>query len=180
MAKQTDNTVIIEVAGENGENLFFPPLQRKFRGRFDYHTPKEPNARKMIDVFPEPIPGQHLELNLDTGEVAILEPLRLSKYEPLAEKIKKRLRCSIPETREEAGTLDLPTAIFWFRRVVDAKLAKVVKGELPTELGGKPRKSFFSQPGDSPTDRLTEAINKQTEAITALLTAFAEQRQPAR
>ena len=175
MAK-AENKVTVEIAGPNCESVYWQPLRRKIRGRFDFHKPRGANARAMLDEFPQPIPGQMIEVDLSTGETAIVEPLRLTEHKVTAERLKKKLNCEFAPVREEVGKLDLPTAIFWLNRIVNDGLAVVIKGDLPSDPGGKPQMSFLNPPRESPTDKLTAAIEAQTKAIMSLLRHVAKQQ----
>jgi hypothetical protein len=147
--------VTIEACGRNS-SLFFPPLQRRVRGRFDVRQIAEPEAARLFNRWPEPIPGQRLELNTDTGAAAITEPLHDPAHRQTRLKVEQEW--SLPPAREVFSEVDVPTWLYWIKRSVDAGLARVVSGQLPEKVSGKPRVRFFSQEQDDPRDRLIRTL----------------------
>lgn len=166
------NVIEIEIDGKNNQTLYFRPLQRRIRGRFDLHRVKEPNAGRLFNSWPEPIPGQRLSLNMDTGEAAIVEPLQAPENAALKAKIEAQGQ-SIAPAREEM-TVDVPTWAFWIKGAVEAGAARVVEGILPEVIEGKPRKRFHSNEVADPIDRLTAAIELQAELQAETLKMLAK------
>jgi hypothetical protein len=70
-----NDTVIIEVAGPQNENLWFLPLDRRIRGRFNPAAIPEPSGA-LMRRFPQGIPGQHIGLDAKAGVGWIDEPWR--------------------------------------------------------------------------------------------------------
>ena len=155
------NTLAVEIDGPQNQNLYFRPLMRAVRGRFDLHRVREPNAGRLHSVWPEPIPGQRLELDLVSGEGAIVEPLHEERYSAIREKIESSGQKIAPE-REVFEQRDLVTWVYWMQGLVTSGKAKLVKGEFP-KLSGKPRTRFHSTEHPDPIDKLTAAIERQNE-----------------
>jgi hypothetical protein len=163
----------VEVDGPKNENLFFRPLSRKIRGRFD--VARIPDPGPLRQSWPDPIPGQRLTLNLDTGEAAIVEPLHDAEHTALRQKIEKR--ATIPPAREELGKVDLPTWLHWLSGTVACGKGHVVAGKLPEKIDGKPKTSFLVQRTPDPIDRLAEGFSRLAEELgkqNALLAKLVE------
>lgn len=169
--------VEIEVAAPRSASLFFQPLQRKVRGRFNARDIREPEAAKVALKWPEPIPGQRLGLGAD-GAGYLLEPLHLPEHKALADKV-RAAGMQLPPEREEFPDADAPTWLFWIKRAVEAGLARVVSGKLPERIDGRPRKQFIlpeqADPRDGLIKRLVgiiyaglpEAKRREVEAVLA-------------
>lgn len=159
------NIVEIEVSGPKNENLFFGPLMRRVRGRYELArtTQHDGKATSLANRITSAIPGQRIGLNVESGEAYIVEPLRGDDYEALRNKLLKKTR--LAPAREDCGKVDLATFVYWLRRLVESNKAVVVVGDLPEQPKGKVKKSFFSTERKSSDERLAEAIEKQTAAI---------------
>ena len=171
------DVVEIEIDGKLNESHYFLPLQRRIRGRFDYMRVAEPKAKTLINEWPHPIPGQHITLNLATGEGQIREPLREEGNELLKEKCEKRGRIG---DHEIFPNVDIATWCHWLKRAVESGYAKLIKGKFPEQIEGKPQISFFSRPQVDQTERLASAIEnqtavakKQTELLSELILKLA-------
>ena len=164
MVKST--RVAIEIDGPQNQNVYFRPLLRKVRGGFDLHRCKEPNAGKLHSTWPEPIPGQRLELDLATGKGAIVDPLYEEKFAALREKIENRGQKLGPE-RENFPT-DVSTWVYWMQELVTGGKAKLVEGDFP-KLTDTPQTRFHSTEHPDPIDRLAAAMEKQNELLTKLV-----------
>lgn len=189
MVATATRTVEIEVDGTetvNGKqeptnvNLYFRPLKRTLRGRFDLHRVKQTKALQNSRQWPDPIPGQRLALDLDTREAFVVEPL----HDPEQSANKRRVtsaRFDLPPAREPLGKVDLATFIYWMRRAIESGVARVVLGELPAEVDGTPQTSFFSTPRPDANanlaaaiDRMATASEQQTKVLTALVEKLAK------
>lgn len=172
---KASNVVEIEIDGPHNQALYFRPLQRRIRGRFDLHRVKEPNAGKLLQAWPEPIPGQHLALNVDTGEGAIIEPLHSPEFAAIREKIERRGQKLGPE-RETLSGVHVPTWLFYLKGLVETGVAKLVSGKLPEKIDGTPQTRFHSSEQPDPIDKLTAAIERQCELTAKLLATLAAER----
>ena len=167
------NTVAIEFDTPQNSNVYFRPLLRAVRGKFDLHRCKEPNAGRLHSVWPEPIPGQRLELDLVTGEGVIVEPLHEEKFAAIREKI-EGLGQKLGPARETFENADLATWVYWMQGLVTSGKAKLVEGEFP-QVKGKPKTRFHSTVQPDSNDRLATAIEKQTEVMAKLVSHLANQ-----
>jgi hypothetical protein len=150
-------SVEIEVDGTHNEAMFFAPLQKSIRGRFDLMRMGEPMARIAAADWPQPIPSLKLGINAE-GNGYITEPLHDAEYTATREKILKKGMTLEPKITEIPG-IDLPTWCYWIKRAVEDGLAKVVAGQLPDKIDGKPRTNFIvNDPPENPMDRLVQRL----------------------
>lgn len=163
MAKS--QTLEIEFDGPKNQSVYFTPIQKRVRGRFDAH--RVVDGGRLLRDFPEPVPGQRLQLDLGTGEAAIFEPLHDHEFIAIRERIEESGR-KLPEQYERVKA-DVATWVYWLRGLVDTGLAKVVVGELPAKVEGVPRTRFHSTEQPDPIDRLATAIEKQSEMLGRML-----------
>ena len=166
MVKQSE-TIKIEIDGPQNQALYFRPIQRRIRGRFDVLRINEPNAAKLRRAWPEPIPGQRLELNLETGEAAIVEPLHFPEFAAIKEKIEATGQKIAPE-REELQGVDVPTFCYFMREAATSGVARIVSGVFPETIG-TPRRRFHSSVQPEPIDKLTAAIERQCDQQSEIL-----------
>jgi hypothetical protein len=175
VAVESKNILEVEVDGPCNESLYFQPWQRKLRGRMDLQRVKGP-THNIIDDWPKPIPGQRIVLNLDTAEAQIVEPLHDPEHEVTRERIKARKYKLGPAVEPLAGQQHLPTLLHWLKRAVESGIVKIIRGTIPDTIDGKPQLSFITGSEPNTGDRLadamqrqTEALNKQTEMLAAVL-----------
>lgn len=166
MAKN-ETLLEVEIDGANNEQLYFAPIQRRIRGRFDFGRVAEPQAKLLTNKYPLPIPGQRLSLDTATGEAAIVEPLHEAEHARTRRIIEKG-KAIAPE-RESLGIAHVPTWLFWIKRAVEAGLARVTKGTLPATIEGEPQRSFFSQSAKNTDDRLAAALEANTAVMREML-----------
>lgn len=160
--------VEIEVDGSRNENLIFAPLQRSIRGRFDFLRVPEASGKVKASDWPGVIPSQRLGIDPD-GCGYITEPLHDESHKAIKEKIEKAGMKLEPDLATFEG-IDLPTWFFWIKQAVESGLAKVVKGKLLDHIDGKPKLDFiFNEPAETPVDKLTVVIERQTAMFAKLL-----------
>lgn len=159
------NIVEVEISCPKNESLFFGPLMKRLRGRYELTrtTQHDGKATSLAGQIPSAVPGQRIGLNLESGEAYLVEPLRGDAYETLRAKVVKK--ALLAPAREDCGKVDLATFVYWLRRLVESNKAVVVVGELPEQPKGNVKKSFFSTERKSSDERLAEAIERQTVAI---------------
>lgn len=186
----------VELDTPGNSNVLFPPLTRNVRGRFLLSRVAEPQAGAKRDEYGDEIPGQRLALDLDTHEGFLIEPLHFDQFRVLKLKIEaKRFGLEEPVQRfalsgeSQPSGQDVPTWLFWLKRLVDAGCARVVKGEsyLPAKLPAGAKTNFFAPPEElsgtaaavkdlkALADRQAEQLTRQSEQIDRLLTALAGQ-----
>jgi hypothetical protein len=168
------NTVTIEIDGPLNQSVYFRPLQKRIRGRFDLHRVKEPNAGKLHSLWPEPIPGQYLMLDFVTGEGAIVEPLWEAKFAAIRDKIEQQGQ-KLPEAREIFQGVDSATWVYWLKGLVDTGTAKLIEGEFPKIDESKVQRRFHSTERPSTEDKLLSAIEQQNILLTELLSKLTKQ-----
>ena len=161
-------TLEIELNGPRNQNLFFRPLQRRLRGRLDFARDSRPLARMKTAQYPLPIPGQRLGIDLDNSEGFLVDPLHDAEHLPTRERIEAS-GAKLGPARESFPNVDAVTWLFWIKSAVDAGLAQVVSGKLPDKITGEPQTSFIMKREPSSSDRLTAAIERQTEVFEKLL-----------
>jgi hypothetical protein len=127
----------------------------------------------MSDKWPAPIPGQRLGIDSE-GRGYIAEPLYSPENAPTREKILKAGMKLAPETETFEG-IDVASWLHWLMKAVASGVARIVKGEFPRELPGKPRLNFImAEPEPSANDRLTAAIERQNALMAQLLERLAK------
>lgn len=160
--------VVVELDGDKNECLYFRPLQRRLRGRFDYMRDSEPMAKVMASEQPGPIPGQQIGYDFDKRQAFVVDPLHGDENTAIRERIQAKGFRLGPE-REEFADADEPTWHFWLQSAVDAGVARVVEGKFPAKLNGKPKKDFLNAERPTANDRLAVAIERQNQLFEALL-----------
>src|SRR5882757_5453439 len=111
-----NNLLEVEFDTANNANVFFQPLQRTLRGRFDVRRMKD--AGRLFSEWPQPIPGQRLSVNFDSGECEIIEPLWEAPYTATRERIEQRGMKLAPG--KESVQAHPATLHFWLRELIDA------------------------------------------------------------
>lgn len=170
MVKQA--VVEIEIDGARNEAHFFRPLMRRLRGRFDLNRVAEPQARMKSVECPDPIPGLRIGLDFVTATGYVSDPLTEPEQAANRARITQR-GLSLGSAREDFPEVDCPTWAFWLRRAVESGAARVVRGELPEELGGAPVTSCVTARRPNSADRLAEAIENNTRVLAAVLEKLA-------
>ena len=161
--------VEVEIGGPLNECLSFRPLPgRLVRGRYDLNRVAEPLAKLKSAEWPVPVPGQRIGVDAE-GIGYLAEPLHSPEHKPLREKIERAGMRLEPELTTFEG-VDVVSWLYWLKRAVEGGIARVVKGALPDKIDGKPRKNFImAEPEPSAVDKLTAAIEKQSQLFERLL-----------
>jgi len=158
--------VEILVDCENRE-LYFPPLNRRIRGRYDFSKIPGPGAAEVASEYPFGLPGMILELSPDGSDAYLREPLYDPQHAATREKIEKRWKLE-PEV-QEFENIDLCTWVRHIKMAIKAGLCRIIKGELP-KVKGKPILSLvLPNPPQSDLAELKDAIREQTAVMTQLL-----------
>src|SRR5947208_587388 len=82
------NVLELEVDHPQNHDWFFPPMERKIRGRIDFQRERQADYWKLRDDFPRGLPGQRLTIDLDAGQVTLSDPIH--QDENIVKQIKKR------------------------------------------------------------------------------------------
>ncbi len=168
------NTIEIEFDTPKNANVCFQPLTRTFRGRFDVRRMKD--GGRLFSTWPEPIPGQRLSVNFDSGECEIIEPLWEPAFAAIRERIERKGMTIAPG--REPAKLDPATAHHWLKGLIETGDCKIVSGELPAKVEGKPQLRFHSveqlDPVESSIVALTSAIQQQTDLLGKLLSKLSD------
>ena len=172
--------VEIEICGPKAEKYFFRPLGRALRGRIRFDDVLNSDTADWVKAgWRDPIPGQVLGVNTETGTKWVREPLCESDHQHLRDRIKEQ-GCTLPVDRELVEANTISDWLFWMIRAVEDGYATVVKltaqhGDLPPvdSLPEKPRKGFIIRtemdPTESAFDRLATVVEGNTKAIKSLL-----------
>jgi len=105
----------------------------------------------------------------------VREPLHDEQFAPIRERVLAK-GVSLEPAIQTFETIDLASWLFFIKRAVEAGIAKIVKGELPAKIDGKIRYNyvFNERTTETPTEKLTAAIERQSELMAALLERLAE------
>ena len=162
----------IEVDGARNEQLYFRPLGRSIRGRFEFQRVGEPMASVVATSWPSAIPSQIIGID-PSGDGYIVEPLHNDEHAATKDQIEKQgMKLEPKITMFE--DIDRVTWQFWLKAAVESGIAKVVSGRLPDEITGTPRLDFITDRKPEIEERLTNALEKQNELFEKLLEKLAE------
>jgi hypothetical protein len=122
----------------------------------------------MMEEWPD-VPGQRLRLDTDKGTAAVVEPLQADEHAALRSKLTAKA-FAIPQALEEFASAHVPTWLYWMKRAVETKLARIVRGQLPDKIDGTPRKQFL---------HATHVPDPRDRRIDQLLTLLLAKLSPA-
>src|SRR5688572_2631884 len=110
--------LVLEFGDDLCRNIYFAPLDRRFRGRFDAQqlARRDRDAGQLLNEWPEPIAGQQLAIDPETGAAEVVEPLH--DFPAVAARIKARGFMLAPQ--RERVTCDLPTLLYYAAAAVKA------------------------------------------------------------
>jgi len=149
----TSNVIEVEVDVARNRNLYFTPLDRTVRGRFDWRRIADKHGPELRDQWGEdPLPGQTISLDLAKGEGAILEPLY---GRPDVMKRVETRGDTLPPERQTFSEIDPQEWLYWLKAAINTGKARLLRGEMPKAVDYRPRR--FGEV-KSTTDRLTEAL----------------------
>lgn len=153
-------TAIIEIDSEANTSLHFGPLGRRLRGGLDLTRTLDIGAAEIRGAWPEPIPGQRLELYASERRAVVVDPLG-AEGDPRQERNRQRIReakFKLPAAREEIDGVDVPTFAYWMRRAVEGGHARLVSGKIPDTAGEKVRLRFHTQEQADPRDKMLNTL----------------------
>lgn len=130
------------------------------------------DAGRLYHEWPQPIPGQELSVNFEAGEVTVREPLWDAPHNAIRQKVEAKGMKLPPGS--ESTTVAPATAFYWLTNALESGDCKIIDGTMPTRVDGEVQTRFHSTAPVEPIDRLTAAIEKQTELMARLLTKLAE------
>jgi len=133
---------VIEVCSKTNQNVMFDPVKAVLRGKWSGDVLRGIGARQALAKLPD-MPGIHIALDPQRKAARIFDPLALPTNRDLLARINEQYP-SISETGKKGRPEDdkaykdlsdtqIKTWATDMRRLVDAGLAVVVKGELWTE-----------------------------------------------
>lgn len=173
----------VQTRTEQARQVFFRPLGRSLRGPVDFSS----RARSKDDYenarrWPEPIPGEVLGINLETGEKYVREPLYDAAHATTREIITQKRGMKLQPQLTPVESESVTTWLHWIKKGVKAGVLRVIQGEIPPEdkWVGKPRLSFIRNEQKPSTNQLAEAIDRMTSAIelqTKLLARLLEAKK---
>jgi hypothetical protein len=154
----------VECVPPQGGMLWFAPLQRGLRGVIDVRTMPEADAA-LLRGWPDPVPGQRVGLTAE-GVGYVADPVH--NHAALKARI-EALGFKLPPAREEFPDTHAPTWLYWLKVCVEAGLVRVVSGQLPDRVDGKPRKRFLSPEEEDPRDAQVKRLESQNQTLVRLL-----------
>lgn len=161
--------IAVEIDGPKNQAVLFAPIQKRIRGRFDLHRVKEPNAGKLYGQWGQPIPGQVIQYDPETGKGVIVEPLHEEQFSAIRERI-EGMGMKLPP-KEQPFECDADTAVYHLKGLVDGGSATLLDGTIPDAVG-TPRTRFHSAEQVSPVDRLAAALERQADLQEKTLEAL--------
>lgn len=156
----------VEIDSINNRDLFFDPLRRVLRGKFDVHRCTEQNAMTLTQRYPPTIPGTRVQIDVAAGTAEIVEPLHRPEYAQVRDRITKQAK-SLPPEREQFDISDpnvLASWVYWLKRGIAAKAATLVSGQFPENLPGTPKTHYIRRERKNDSAVLADAIREQTAA----------------
>lgn len=130
--------VVIEVVADANENVFFPPLQDRLRGRWD--TRKLPIGDTSADglLRMPTIPGLYLRVDPRTKTVEMSDPLALPQNARLLAEVSQvcesipglgnRVRPRQGFTKQLKTDDEVATWLYWLWRLTSQRMAEKVRG----------------------------------------------------
>jgi hypothetical protein len=164
-APPAKDEIIIEGDTGDGRNPYFPPTGTKIRGKLVANDVREPTvamSRFRNCVFP----GQRLHFDQGSRKLWLEETLYGDGCALERSAIAGLYKLAEPRT-DFSGEHDLSTVLFWMKRLVDAGLARLIHGQFPDKLPGKPRTEWFSQ-SESKDEQKIDRLTKLVETLAAL------------
>lgn len=154
-----DNILEVEIDNEKDSNLFFPPVGQPIRGRLDFMrlVRRQPNAIQLTIPFPDGVPGQRLRVDLASGACSIVEPLHEAKWANCKAELETR-SLPIPPATEEFPAACVPDWLWAIQRALRDGYCRIVRGELPKDLGVETPRYEAKDPGEDRIDRLCNLI----------------------
>ena len=176
---RTIEPIVVEVdGGRTNPNLFFQPLEKPIRGRFGFIRTGIPDAMRLAQKFNgADIPGQEIRIDPDSGTAAILEPLHRPEHRAIKERIEKD-GAIVPPPETEFKDVHVPTWLFWLKRAVDSKLARIVSGSVPKDIG-TPKLARAYRLSEDTGDQTTDRISRLEKELADLRAAIAKRRHRA-
>ena len=131
--------VTIEFGDIRNRNKMFPPTRERYRGHWlrQYMTSDE--MTEALANMPD-LPGMRLLFNPSEGRAVAFDPLLLPENENIlrtAERVHKEVfhvdaTAQKPVEYKDLDETDIKSWLYWMRRMVDNKDARIVTGTLPT------------------------------------------------
>lgn len=157
--------IVLEISGPKSESILFPPTQSRLRGRFTMSNHPGQTAAAQITMMGSFIPGMCIKFDGQKKQLVVFDPLGTDEYKDQMDKIKTlhkeafRTKTRVEETVEYAfkNATDAKTVLWEMRKLVDAGLAKIVKGE-----GALPPVDAFSRlPGRTRAEPFNNSPRKR-------------------
>jgi len=179
VSNATGNVLECEAVSPNGRKLFFRPIGRAIRGRVDFSTGESERSFRLKKAWPEPVPGQILGINLDTGEKYVREPLHDNEQTNNRQRVLGR-GLALPPERVPFESESLVTWAYWLAKAIESGDLRIVRGKLPSidSLDGEPRKHFITEPQQNKTadvmEKLVKTLDLNMKVMRAMLKKFSE------
>jgi hypothetical protein len=164
--------IVLEMDTGTGGEVFFPPAQKKLRGRIVINNLRDEQARVHPEFKDLDIPGQRLHFDPETKKAHIEETLYSDLHRRAREAICRRWTLA-PITTDIKSDIDKPTWLYWLKRLVECGYARVVHGALPDKIEGKPQLQFLTvEPqGKSEAEQKTERLASLLEKLAVVMVA---------
>ncbi|MGH7193127.1 MAG: hypothetical protein ACREJM_06275 [Candidatus Saccharimonadales bacterium] len=161
-----ENVLEVEVDTPKDGNLFFPPIGFPIRGRLDFMRliKREANAVSLTIPFPDGVPGQRLRVDLGAQTCSIVEPLHEEKWAKCKAELENR-GLPIPPASEDFPGAHVPDWLHEIKRSFDNGHVRIVRGEMPKDLGIETPRHQAKDPGEQRIDRLCDLVETLLERL---------------
>lgn len=161
-----DSVLEVEVDTPKDSNLYFPPIGEAVRGRLDFLrlSRRSVNAIQLSIPFPNGVPGQRIRVDLAEKRCSISEPLHDPEWGSAKKEIEKR-GLPIPTAEETYPGAHVPDWLHAIRRAVEAGYVRIVRGELPRDLGEETKVPEVLDPADKKIDRLCTLVERLLDRL---------------
>jgi hypothetical protein len=161
-----ENVLEVEVDAPKDSHLWFPPIGAAVRGRLDLMrlVKRDPHAAMLTSHFPKGVPGQRIHIDLAAKQCSIVEPLHDAEWADCKRELERR-SLPIPQAVELHPGAHVPDWLWGVKRAIDAGYVRIVKGELPDDLGEETKRPETKDPGEDRIDRLCDLVERLLERL---------------
>lgn len=178
VAPKLSPEIEIELGDDRNRVFAWGPTMAILRGAWSRKNLRSDELVEELATMPD-IPGMRIIVNVERKLAVIYDPLALDAHKELCQEIQRHIKARFrrdegPEKEDKRQGMDaddLKTWLYGMRRRVDAKQARVTKGELPPlevidKLPGRTRIEMYNS--SSRACKWREDFSKYIDAILTL------------